>query len=195
MGKEQNPALVALSLVLEDASRTSVTPSEDILVHVLELRSRTDSPTPLPPGFYICLSHGLEYFADTQGNYSRVDGDQGRGNIDRELRVRFTRTGGLIENTSTYEAKDSMLTSEDAKQLRQYIEDAQFFGLPDEVKNGDPLPDMYSYTLWIAHGRRNRELRTYDGTGPHDSPALQQLIEWLVEREKQRESERGSVVR
>lgn len=179
MDHQQNPALVALSLVLEDASQVSGTPAEDIIVERLELRARTEDPSPLPPAFFITLGNGLEYMADTQGNISQLgDGDL----TDRELRLRFTQTGDITGGTSTYEADDSTLSAEDAEQLRQYLHDTKFFELPDEVPNGDPIPDLYTYTLWIAHGRRNRELTTYDGTGPHQSPPLAELIEWLKER-------------
>lgn len=181
MGQQINPALTALSLVLDDATKVSGTPAEDILVERMELRARTDDPSPLPPAFFITLGNGLEYIADTQGNITQ-SGEPGDGLTDRELRVRFTQIGGFGGWTRTYEADDSTLSREEAEQLRQHIADSNFFELPDEVGNGDPLPDMYSYTVWIAHGRRNRELTTYDGSGPHESPPLERLIEWLKER-------------
>jgi hypothetical protein len=181
MDLQQNPALVALSLVLEDASRTSGTSAHDILVQQLELRARTEDPTPLPPVYFITLGNGSEYLVDMQGNLLQGAGDL----TDRELRVRFTQTGGFGGGSSTYEADDSTLSADEANYLRRQLEATDFFSLPDEVPNGDPLPDMYAYTLWIALGRRNRELRTYDGTGPHHSPTLEELIEWLKERAPQ----------
>lgn len=69
--------------------------------------------------------------------------------------------------------------------LRRLVREANFFKLPDQVTNGDPIPDLYDYTIWIAVGRNNREVRTYDGTGPHESPALEKLIDWLKVRAPQ----------
>jgi hypothetical protein len=181
MVQPQNPALVALSLALEDASRKSGTSAYDILVHKLELRPLTTDPTPLPPAFFIDLGEGTEYVIDSQGNILQGAGDL----TDRELRIRFTQTGGIAGWTSTYEADDSTLSVGEASYVRQQIEETDFFNLPDEVPNGDPIPDLYSYTIWIAHGRRDRELRTYDGSGPHQSPALEKLIEWLKDRAPQ----------
>jgi hypothetical protein len=65
--------------------------------------------------------------------------------------------------------------------------------LPDRVANGDPIPDLYEYTVWIAVGRNNREVSTYDGTGPHDSPALAEFISWLRERAPQPGPAAGTV--
>jgi hypothetical protein len=183
MDQQQNPALVALSRVLEDASQSSGTSAHEILVQKLELRARTEDPTPLPPVYFITLGNGSDYLVDTQGNILQGAGDL----TDRELRLRFTQTGGFGGGSSTYEADDSTLSADEANALRRHLEITDFFNLPDEVPNGDPLPDLYSYTLWIAHGRRNREVRTYDGTGPHQRPALAQLIEWLKERAPQPE--------
>lgn len=181
MGQRTNPAIRALSLVLDDASRVSGTPAEDILVQHMQLRARTEDPSPLPPAYFISLGSGLQYTADTQGNIAQT-GEPHDDLTDRELRVRFTQSGGFGGWTSNWEADDSTLSAEEAEQLRQHIDNTNFFDLPDEVGNGDPVPDMYSYTIWIAHGRRNRKLTTYDGSGPHESPPLEKLIEWLKER-------------
>ena len=182
MGQRLNPALKALEIVLENESRASGTPAEDLLVQQLELRAPTDDPSPLPPAYLIRLTNGAEYMVDTQGNLTQIRESGGADLTDRELRVRFTQTGGVAGLTSTYEADVAGLSDEDAERLRQFIDETNFFDLPDEVSNGDPTPDQYTYTLWIAHGRRNRELTTYDGSGPHQSPPLEKLIEWLKER-------------
>ena len=181
MAQQMNPAIMALTLVLEDASKHSGTPVDGLIVQKLEFRRRSDDPGPLPPVFFVSLSNGMEYIADTQGNITRTDRNP-RDLIDRELRLRFTQTGGIGGWTTTYVANDGTLTDQEADHLRQFLSDAQFFDLPDEVPNGDPIPDQYTYTLWIAHGRRNREISTYDGTGPHFSPAVKNLITWLQER-------------
>lgn len=181
MDKDENPALVALARVLADASQRSSTPAADILVQLLELRSRTGDPTPLPPGFFIRLGNGLEYFADTQGNISPMR----ERRVDDELRIRFIQQGGLGGWISTFEADETTLPAGDVTEVRQLLGEADFFNLPDEVRNGDPIPDLYSYTLWVAVGRNNKTVTTYDGTGPHENPALETLIGWLKERSQQ----------
>ena len=178
MDGRQNAALVALSRVLEDASGIVGTPAEDILVESLVLRSRTEEPSPLPPAFFIELGNGLSYWADTQGNISRVD----KSTVDNELRLRFVQEGGLAGWRSEYEADETTLPGSDVAELRRLVEDADFFNLPGQVGNGHPIADLYQYTLWIAVGRNNKEVQTFDGTGPHESPPLETLIGWLRQR-------------
>ncbi len=179
MDAKQNAAVVALSRVLEDAAGLVGTPARDILVQALELRSRTEEPSPLPPAYFIQLGQGLSYWADTQGNISRA-GDN--GGTDTEVRVRFEQAGGIGGWRSEYGADESRLSPGDAAQLRQHIHDTNFFHLPDEVGNGKAIADGYSYTVWIAVGRNNKTVKTYDGSGPSESPALVGLISWLKAR-------------
>ncbi len=181
MAQQINPAITAISLVLDDASQQSGIPAESLIVQHVEFRRRSEDPGPLPPVFFVTLGNGMEYLADTQGNITRLD-ENPRDIMDRELRIRFTQTGGIGGWESSYEADDTTLTDQEADSIRKFLTDAAFFDLPDEVPNGDPIPDQFSYTLWIAHGRRNKEIRTYDGTGPHHSPPLEKMITWLKER-------------
>lgn len=60
--------------------------------------------------------------------------------------------------------------------------ESNFFDLPDQVENGEPIPDLFRYTVWVAVGRRNKTITTHDGTGPQASSALMTLIEWLKQR-------------
>jgi hypothetical protein len=126
MDQQQNPALVALSRVLEDASRSSGTSAHEILVQKLELRARTEDPTPLPPVFFITLGNGSDYLVDTQGNILQGAGDR----TDRELRVRFTQAGGFGGGSSTYEADDSTLSADEVNALRRHLEITDFSIFP-----------------------------------------------------------------
>lgn len=90
MSAQGNAAIVGLTRVLEDASLILDTPAAEILVELLELRARTEEPGPLPPAFFIQLGEGLSYWADTQGNISRVNDRP----VDDELRIRFIQEGG-----------------------------------------------------------------------------------------------------
>lgn len=181
MSGKQNAAIVALSRVLDDASAVIDAPAEEILVQSLELRSRTEEPSPLPPAFFIQLGDGLSYWADTQGNISQLD----KAQVDDELRLRFVQSGGFAGWRSEYEADETTLPPDEVTTLRRLVREANFFKLPDQVTNGDPISDLYDYTIWIAVGRNNTEVRTYDGTGPHESPALEKLIDWLKVRAPQ----------
>lgn len=152
----------------------------------LELRSRTEEPSPLPPAYVIELGDGLSCRTDTKGNVRRE-----ADSVDTELEVRFRQSGGIGGWTSEYHADDSTLSPEDAARVRQFIDDAGFFELAEQVGNGEPIADLYTYTLFLAHGRRNHTVHTYDGTGPHESPALAEFISWLKERAAARSGPRG----
>lgn len=178
MSAQQNAAIVGLARVLEEASLIVGIPAADILVDRLELRSRPEQPGPLPPAFFIQLSGGLSYWADTQGNIARINDRS----VDGELRVRFIQEGGLAGLRSVYEADESSLTAGEVSDIRSMLDESEFFDLPDRVRNGEPIPDLFQYMVWVAVGRRNRSVTTYDGTGPHASPALMKLIEWLKQR-------------
>lgn len=129
MGKELNPALVALSLVLEDASSVTGTFPEDILVHLLELRSLTTEPSPLPPGFFIRLSHGLEYFADMQGNFSQVQGTQGAITHDGAVQMRLKQPDGIV---------NGLHIQDPAPYQEVSIEDGTFLNEPLAVDDDTP---------------------------------------------------------
>jgi hypothetical protein len=132
------------------------------------------------PGYLVALGDGFRYRTDRQGKIRREEGA-----VDTELRVYFKQAGGIGGFTSVYFADDSTLSPADAKQLRQFIEDTDFFELPDEVGNGDPIADGFNYDLFLAVGRRNHTVKTYDGSGPPESPALLELIDWLKQRAPQ----------
>jgi hypothetical protein len=188
MSEYTHPAVTALATVIDDAANLLRVPSEEIAVHALEAREWPDSCLGLPepdegcadvitPGYFIVLGDGFRYRTDREGRFRRE-----RQTIDRELRVEFTQTGGIGGWTSTYEADDSTLSDEEAQKLRQFITATSFFDLPAEVGNGQPIADGYTYTLFLAHGRRNHTVTTYDGGGPLEAPALAGLLDWLKER-------------
>jgi hypothetical protein len=178
MSAHHNAAIVGLARVLEDASVILDTSAAEILVELLELRARTEEPGPLPPAFFIQLSEGLSYWADTQGNISRVNDRPG----DDGLRIRFVQEGGLVSWRAEYEADEASLTASEVAELRRILDESKFFDLPDQVGNGEPIPDLFRYTVWVAVGRRNKTITTHDGTGLKASPALMTLIEWLKQR-------------
>jgi hypothetical protein len=186
-----HPAAIAISAVVADAANMLRVPVEDIVVEYLEAREWRDSCLELPskgeacldvvtPGYQVALGDGFRYRTDQQGKIRRE-----MVAVDTELHVSFKQTGGIGGWMSEYFADDSTLSPADVQQLRQYIEDTDYFHLPDEVGNGHPIADGYNYDLFLAVGRRNNTVRTYDGSGPPDSPALLELIDWLKQRAPQ----------
>jgi len=188
MDNTVHPAAIAISAVVNDAANVMRVPIDQISVESLEAREWSDSCLGLPqegeacadvitPGYLVVLGDSFVYRTDMRGNIRR-----GTGNTEWELRIHFRQSGGLMGWTSDYHADEASLSAGDVAQLRQFIDETDFFSLPSEVHNGDPIPDLFSYTVFIAHGRRNHTVRTYDGEGPAGSPPLMLLIDWLKER-------------
>lgn len=188
MNTVSHPSVVALSAVVEDAANLLRVPVEEIAVEYLESKEWPDSCLGLPnqddicadvatPGYLVVIGDGFSYRTDTQGAVRReVE------TIDQELEVHFRQVGGLGGWSSEYHADDSSLSPADAAQIRQFIDETDFFHLPEEVGNGQPIADLYNYTVSVMHGRRNHKVRTYDGGGPHENPALEDFVSWLKAR-------------
>lgn len=185
MDGASHPATVALSAAISDAAGLLRVPVDEIVVEHLEYRDWPDSCLGLPqdgdacrdvitPGYLVVLGDGFSYRTDTKGTVRRETDA-----VDAELRVSFRQSGGIGRWSSEYHADDASLSPADAAQIRQFIDDTDFFHLPEQVGNGDPIPDMYSYTIFVAYGRRNRAVSTYDGGGPLERPALADFISWL----------------
>jgi len=188
MEHPEHPAAIALIAAVSDAANVLRLPGDQIRVEALEAREWSDSCLGLPeeaeacldvitPGYLVVLGDGFSYRTDTRGNIRReID------IMERELRVHFRQTGGLGVWTSDYHADDASLSASEAARVRQFIDEADFFNLLSEVPNGDPIPDLFSYTVFMAHGKRNHTVSTYEGGGPAESPALMRFIDWLKER-------------
>ena len=195
MNETPHPIVLALSAVIADAASLLRVPVEEISVEYVEAKEWPDSCLGLPQGNegcadvitpgYLVLTDGFSYRTDMLGNVRRAIDNQ-----DQELEVHFRQVGGIGGWSSEYHADDDSLSPDDAAQIRQFIDSTDFFRLPKEVGNGAPISDMYSYTVSVAHGRRNHKVHTYDGAGPHESPALAEFIGWL----KARAPEPGAVV-
>lgn len=196
MNETPHPIVLALSAVIADAASLLRVPAGEIAVEYVEAKEWPDSCLGLPqgnegcadvitPGYLVVLTDGFSYRADMLENVRRETDNQ-----DQELEVHFRQVGGIGGWSSEYHADDGSLSSDDAVQIRQFIDSTDFFRLPKEVGNGSPISDTYNYTVSLAHGRRNNKVHTYDGAGPHESPALAEFIGWL----KARVPEPGPVV-
>jgi len=188
MENATHPAAVAIIATVSDAADALRVPINQISVESLEAREWSDSCLGLPeggeacldvitPGYLVVLGDGFSYRTDTEGNVRRET-----DSVDRELRVHFRQSGGLGGWTSEYHADDASLSDSEAARIRQFIDEADFFSLPSDVSNGDPIPDLFSYTIFLAHGRRNHTVSTYDGGGPAGSLALMRFVDWLKVR-------------
>jgi len=191
MDVTSHPAILALSAALRDAVYRTGVPVDSIEVERLEAHEWSDSclgaPTPnegcadvVTPGYIITLADGSTYHADRHGHVRRAKGHAPVP--DTEIRLRFTQEGGIGGWSSEYEVSSETLSEDEERQLRQLVEDADFFNVPNSLPKGGPIPDGYTYTLWIAVGRRSHTVIRYDGVDENDSAALRELFAWVAER-------------
>ena len=185
MERGSHPAVVALAATITHAANLLRLPIEAITVEYLEAKEWPDSCLGLPgenegcadvvtPGFLIVLGEGFSYRTDMQGNVRRETDI-----VDRELDVHFRQSGGIGGWSSEFHGDDSSLSPADVARIRQFLEETDFFHLPEEVGNGQPIADGYSYRITVAHGRRRHTVSTYDGSGPLEHPALADFLTWL----------------
>ncbi|GEM_PF-919026 len=94
-----------------------------------------------------------------------------------ETRVRYERSGGVAGMRTTNLIDSKSLSREEAKHLRDLIDQSGFFGLPEEIL-GPPRPDQFLYGITIEIDGRKHTVHTTDTAAPAQ---LKPLIEWLNE--------------
>jgi hypothetical protein len=196
MDVASNPAMVALAAVLQDVARVKKVSGATIKVRHVKARLWNDSCLGVSrpheicadvhtPGFVIDIEGGLRYHTDENGSIRRVR----KPVADTEIRLRFERDGGLAPGHVEFKADSDTLPVEAEAELRQLIEDTDFFNVISGVPGN--APDAYTYTIWIALGRRSHVVMFSDGD-ELPGPKLEPLLEWLTARLPERK--RGSVV-
>ena len=196
MDVASNPAMIALRTVLNDAAKARSMEVQTINVRFLRTRQWRDSclgaarpdevcDDAVVPGFMIDLEGGVRYHTDGTGKFRRVQ----KPATDAAIRVRFERDGVIVPSHVEFKAESEMLSIEAEEELRQLIDDTDFFN----VESGLPgsSPDAYTYTIWIAVGRRSHVVML-SNSDPPTGPKLGPLLEWLNARLPERG--RGNVV-
>lgn len=104
-------------------------------------------------------------------------GPEGEGFFRKEYdtRVRFERSGGVAGMRTATTIDSKSLPREEAAHLRDLINQAGFFGLPEEIL-GPPRPDEFRYVITINIDGKQHTVRTTDTAAP---APLRPLIEWL----------------
>jgi hypothetical protein len=89
--------------------------------------------------------------------------------------VTFKRSGGFIGKGMRFELNLNQIPIEDAQDLINLIEQAQFFDLPENmiIKFN---PDEYQYTITVDAGLMAHTVRTNDSTMP---ASLRPLVDQL----------------
>ena len=70
------------------------------------------------------------------------------------MRIDFVRSGGFAGISLTAHIDSGMLLPDEAAALEKKVSDANFFGLPEQIKSASPGPDRFEYSVTIASSVR-----------------------------------------
>ncbi len=93
------------------------------------------------------------------------------------MRIQFERTGGFAGMRLAVTIDSEALSQEEAIRLRELVDAAGFFELPEEITTPTPGADRFLYTLTVEVEGRRHTVRTSDAAAP---AALRSLIDWLT---------------
>jgi hypothetical protein len=98
----------------------------------------------------------------------------------QKMRILFERTGGFagISRVKTVDTEENIST-EEAKQLPQLVEAANFFNLPTNIAAPTNVRDRFQYKLTVEDKGRKHSVTVSEAALPG---TLRPLIEWLQKR-------------
>jgi hypothetical protein len=89
----------------------------------------------------------------------------------------FARTGGFAGITMTKTFDTAILPNNEASQLRQLVDAADFFRLPTTIASNTPQPDRFQYHLTAEDNDKQHTVEVGEQSIPS---TLRPLIEWLM---------------
>lgn len=194
MPASEQPLIIALTHVLEDAAQFLDVPVEELVVIRVEAARWPDSCLGLgapgeacadvvTKGYRVRLKGGATYRTDLIGTVRRERRSiprPGGSPMGDEIRIHYTVSGGITGRRDEYEIDTTRLTKAEVRELRGLVADADVFTIP--AGQASQVPDGTTRRLWVAVGRRSREIVRGDGVDIRDSAALDALIGWVEER-------------
>jgi hypothetical protein len=94
------------------------------------------------------------------------------------LRLSVERTGGFAGVTITTTVDAAGLPPDEARRLRQMVDEADFFNLPRKITTRSPQPDRFQYELRVEANGRQHTVTVSEEAMP---PKLKPLVKWLME--------------
>ncbi|HET6418656.1 MAG TPA: protealysin inhibitor emfourin [Geobacteraceae bacterium] len=94
------------------------------------------------------------------------------------MRITFERTGGFAGITLSATLDTENLAADEANELLQCVERADFFNLPERIVSPSPRPDRFQYKVNVQDGRGRHTITVSEDIMPAD---LKPLIQWLSE--------------
>ena len=98
------------------------------------------------------------------------------------MRISFERSGGFAGITTKTTVDEKDLAPEEAQELRQLVEGADFLNLSEKIVPRSPRPDRFQYELSLEESGRQHTVTMSEETLPEK---LKPLVNWLMEKARQ----------
>lgn len=82
------------------------------------------------------------------------------------MRIEFERSGGLMGRTVACSVDTETMPADEARELRELVEQADFFSLPESPPGSAAQSDQFSYTIRIELEERSHTVTTSDDAAP-----------------------------
>jgi hypothetical protein len=98
------------------------------------------------------------------------------------MRASLERTGGFAGMRMATSADSTALPDEDAKKLRQMVDQAEFFKLPETMAATKSMADRFQYKLTVEDGGRKHTVVVGEEAIP---ASLKPLVDFLSKQPRQ----------
>ncbi len=103
---------------------------------------------------------------------------QGCTKSNNKMRISFARSGGFAGIILTTSVDTATLPAEEANQLHQLVEAADFFNLPATITSPAPQYDRFQYKLTVEENGKEHTVMVNEPAVPE---TLKPLIQWLID--------------
>ena len=93
------------------------------------------------------------------------------------MKVCLKRRGGVAGTQRQWEMDERRLSPVQLKELKKILEEANFFGLPSELKSPGESRDVFFYQLEVEDEGRKHTVKCSE---PSLSEPLRNCIEWIL---------------
>ena len=105
------------------------------------------------------------------------------------MRISFERSGGFAGITMKTAVDEKDLAPDEAQELRQLVEETDFFNSPGKIMSRSPQPDRFQYELRLEEKGRQHTVTMTEEAMP---AKLKPLVKWLMEKCRQTRKGKGS---
>ena len=93
------------------------------------------------------------------------------------MKVHLKRSGGVMGITREWNIDSSQISSEAYLQLDTFLQAAQFFSLPNEIKSSHQTCDEFFYDIAIERQGKKHKVCCSDSDMP---PPLRRCVQWIL---------------